>query len=179
MLVAQQKRKENIVEYILYLYQIEDLIRTFQLDINLIQEKLVSKYQGNEETSVAITSWYNNLLLMMKKEGIQKKGHLQFLTNLIDDVNELHIKLINSNGEKLYVQTFKSVSGLITELKQKNNSAKNDIQLGLDTVYGFLLLKMKNTEITVETENAVKQISQWLSILSKLHKEFENGKLDL
>lgn len=178
MIVAQQKRKENIVEYILYLYQIEDLIRAFQLDINLIQEKLVSRYQTDEEKSVAISDWYNNLAAMMEKEGIQEKGHLQFLTNLIADINELHIKLMNSDAEKLYTQTFKSVSGLINELKQKNSSAQNDIQLGLDTVYGFLLLKMKKAEITAETENAVKQISQWLGVLSKLYKESEDGKLD-
>jgi len=32
MIAAQQKRKENIVEYILYIYQIEDLIRAFQFN---------------------------------------------------------------------------------------------------------------------------------------------------
>lgn len=179
MLEAKQRRKENIVEYILYLYQIEDLIRAFQGDINLIQEKLVSKYKADDETTVAISDWYNNLVIMMEKEGIREKGHLQFLINLIGEINEIHIKLMNSNAEKLYVQSFKSVSGIITELKQKNNSALNDIQLGLDTVYGFLLLKMKKAEITVETENAVRQISQWLEILSQLYKEFETGKLDI
>lgn len=179
MLVAQQKRKENIAEYILYLYQIEDLIRAFHGDINLIQEKLVSRYQADEEKSGKITKWYNNLVVMMEKEGIEEKGHLQFLTNLIGEINEIHIKLMNSDAEKLYVQSFKSVSGIIAELKQKNSLAQNDIQLGLDTIYGFLLLKMKKAKITVETENAVKQISQWLAILSQLYKKFEAGKLDI
>ena len=179
MLVAKQKRKENIAEYILYLYQIEDLIRAFQFDMNLIQEKLVSNYQADEKTSAEITDWYNNLVVMMEKEGIKEKGHLQFLTNLIGDINEFHMKLMETGTEKVYVQNFKSVSGLITELKQKNKIAKNDIQLGLDTVYGFLLLKMKKAEISDGTINAVKQLSQWLGILSKLHKDFEAGKLDL
>ena len=179
MLVAKQKRKENIAEYILYLYQVEDLIRAFQFDMNLIQEKLIANYQADEKTSAEITEWYNNLVLMMEKEGIKEKGHLQFLTNLIGDINEFHIKLMNTGTEKVYVQNFKSVSGLITELKQKNKIAKNDIQLGLDTVYGFLLLKMKKAEISDGTINAVKQLSQWLGVLSKLYKDFEAGKLDL
>jgi hypothetical protein len=179
MLVAKQKRKENIAEYILYLYQIEDLIRAFQFDINLIQEKLVANYQADEKTSVEITDWYNNLLSMMDKEHIQEKGHLQFLTNLIGDLNEFHVKLMQTDVEKVYVQSFKSVAGVISELKQKNSSAKNDVQLGLDTIYGFLLLKMKKAEISDNTGNAVKQLSQWLSILSKLYKDFETGNLDL
>ena len=54
MLVAQQKRKENIAEYILYLYQIEDLIRAFHLDISKIEIKLVSQYQVDEKTKQEI-----------------------------------------------------------------------------------------------------------------------------
>ncbi len=179
MLVAKQKRKENIAEYALYLYQVEDLIRAFKFDIDLIQEKLVANYQTNKKTSVEITEWYNNLVVMMEKEGIREKGHLQFLTNLITDINEFHIKLMELGNEKTYIQSFKSVSGIIAELKQKNKIANNDIQLGLDTVYGFLLLKMKGTKITAETENAVKQLSQWLGGVSKLYKEFEMGELEL
>ena len=147
MLIAKQKRKENIAEYILYLYQVEDMIRAFQFNMNLIQEKLVANYQTNEETSDEITEWYNNLVVMMEKEGIRENGHLQFLTNLISDINEFHMKLMEFGTEKVYVQNFKSVAGIITELKQKNKIAKNDIQLGLDTVYGFLLLRMKKAKI--------------------------------
>lgn len=179
MFVAKQKRKENIIEYILYLYQVEDLIRAFQSDITLIQKNIISSYQADEKASAEITDWYYNLLVMMEKEGIKEKGHLQFLMNLIGDINEFHIKLMNAETKKVYVQTFKSISGLMTELKQKNSTSPNDIQLGLDTVYGFFLLKMKKAEISEETGSAVKQISQWLGNLSKLYKEFEAGKLDL
>jgi len=178
MQIAKQKRKENIVEYVLYLYQVEYLIRAFQFDIDLIQKKLVVNYQVDEKTSVEIYDWYNNLVVMMEKEGIREKGHLQFITNLINDINEFHIKLMEVGTEKVYVQNFKSVAGLMAELKQKNKIAKNDIQLGLDTLYGFLLLKMKKTEISAETENAVKQLSKWLGILSKLYKDFEAGDLE-
>jgi hypothetical protein len=179
MLVAKQKRKENIAEYVLYLYQVEDLIRAFQLDIDLIQEKLISNYQVDEKTSDEITDWYNNLVVMMEKEGINEKGHLQFITNLIGDINEFHLKLMKEESEKVYIQTFNSIAGVLTELKQKNTAAENDIQLALDTIYGFLMLKLKKAEISEGTTLAIKQLSQWLANLSKLYKEFEEGKLDL
>ena len=36
MIVAKQKRKENIAEYLLYMWQVEDLIRANQFDLSLI-----------------------------------------------------------------------------------------------------------------------------------------------
>ncbi len=178
MLVAQQKRKENIAEYILYLYQIEDLIRAFRLDIELIEKQLVSNYQVDDKTKHEILDWYKNLLVMMEKEGIVKTGHLQFLTNLIHDLNEFHVKLLSSETDQIYVQTFQAVAGLITELKQKNKQANNDVQICLDAIYGYLLLKIQKKEITEETVEAVKRLSSWLGALSKLFKRYEAGDLE-
>ncbi len=175
MLVAKQKRSENIAEYILYLYQVEELIRAFKFDLNLIDQRLVAAYKVDEKTSDEIRDWYSNLVIMMDKEGIRGKGHLQFLTNLIADVNDFHLRLLTDGTEKIYVQNFQPVTGLLAELKLKNKSAENDVQLALDTVYGFLLLKMKQADVSKETAEAVKRLSQWLGILSKLYKDFEKG----
>ena len=37
MIIASQKKKENIAEYLLYMWQIEDIIRAYGLDIDQIQ----------------------------------------------------------------------------------------------------------------------------------------------
>jgi hypothetical protein len=178
MLTAQQKRKENIVEYILYLYQIEDLIRAFQFDISNIEANLITQYQVDEKTKLEISEWYKNLVVMMQKEGVQDKGHVQFLVNLLNDLNELHLKLMETGIEKAYVSEFQTVSGLITELNLKGKVVKSDVQTSLDAVYGFLLLKMQKKEITAETAEAIKRLSKWLGILSKLFKDFEEGSLE-
>lgn len=175
MLVAKQKRSENIAEYILYLYQVEELIRAFKFDLNLIDQRLVAAYEVDEKTSDEIRDWYSNIVIMMDKEGIREKGHMQFLKNLISDVNDFHLRLMSDASEKVYIQNFQMVTGLLAELKLKNKSAENDVQLALDTVYGFLLLKMKQTDVSMETAEAVKRLSQWLGILSKLYKDFEKG----
>ncbi len=176
MLVAKQKRKENIVEYILYLYQVEDLIRAFKLDMELIEQRLVSGYKADEKTKAAITDWYANLILMMEREQIREKGHLQFLTNLIADVNEFHLKLMETGKEAAYTQTFKTVAGLIQELSQKNPEGKSDVEIGITAVYGFLLLKMQHKEISLDTTEAIQRISKWLGGLSKLYRDFENDE---
>lgn len=179
MLIAQKKRKENIAEYILYLYQVEDLIRAFQSDLDLINERLVTAYKANEKTSGEISDWYANLVIMMEKERITDKGHLQFLLNLIAEINQLHLKLLSSESEKAYNQSFNTISGILSELKQKNKTAENDIQVGLDAIYGYLLLKMKKAEISEETEQAIKLLSHWLGQLSGKFREFESGTLEI
>ncbi|MGE0018335.1 MAG: DUF4924 family protein [Draconibacterium sp.] len=179
MLIAKQKRKENIAEYILYLFQIEDLIRAFQLDMEQIQEKLISKYQTENETQqTEITAWYQNLVLMMGKEGISEKGHFQFLMNLINELNEFHLKLMETAQVPEYVQTYKTIAGLITELKLKSNGNKNNIQISLEAIYGYLLLKMQQKEVTPETSDAVQRLGGWLGQLSMLFKDFEEDKLE-
>lgn len=178
MLAAQQKRKENIVEYILYLFQIEDIIRAFQFDILKIETGLISQYQVDEKVRQEIADWYKNLVVMMKKEGIQEKGHFRFLLNLTNELNEIHLKLMTVAADTEYVNEFESVSGLITELNLKGKGVENDLQIGLDAVYGFLLLKMQNKEITENTTEAIKKISGWLALLSKRFRDFEMGILE-
>ena len=103
MLVAKQKRKENLAEYILYLYQIEDLIRAFHFDMELIDKNLVSQYQTGEATTKEISGWYKNLVVMMQKEGLQTHGHMQFLTNLMNHLHELHLRLLQTQHVPLYI----------------------------------------------------------------------------
>jgi len=179
MLIAKQLRKENIAEYILYLFQVEDLIRAFYSDEELIQKQLVPKYQTDEVTSEQIANWYINLARMMEKEGVQKTGHLRFLINIINELNEFHITLLKTEVDKTYDGVFRSVAGLLNELKQKNNTGANDIQVALDSVYGFLLLKLKRAEISAETSEAMKSLGHWLGVLSKLYRNFEAGELEI
>src|SRR5690554_107492 len=139
MLNAQQLRKENIAEYILYLYQIEDLIRAFHLDLDLINDKLIKNYQADDQTSREISTWYENLVVMMEKEGRQQSGHLQFLENLVKDLHEFHLRLMNEDVVPEYSNTYKSVKGIINELRQKNANADSDVQAAIDGIYGYLL----------------------------------------
>lgn len=178
MLVAQEKRKQNIAEYILYMYQVEDLIRAFKFDMNLIESQLVSRYRTDDQKKKEIAAWYENLVLMMGKEQIREKGHLQFLLNLMDDLNELHLKLMDTGQNPSYVMSFNSVAGLVQELKGKNPSGRHDVDLAITAIYGFLLLKMQQKEVSSQTTLAIRQLSKWLSDLSRLYLEFEKGDLE-
>ena len=153
-------------------------IRAFQLNMPAIEKNLIAQYQADETTRKEIVSWYENLVLIMEKEGIQGKGHFQFLKNQINALNELHLKLMKTATDEEYVSLFKSVSGLITELQLKGNSTNNDLLIGLDAVYGYLLLKIQKKEISAATTEAVKRLTDWLNMLSKLFIDYEAGDID-
>ena len=50
MFIAKQKRKENIAEYLLYMWQVEDIIRSMNCDIRLIDSNIVSQYPAQQQT---------------------------------------------------------------------------------------------------------------------------------
>ena len=45
MIIARKKRKENIAEYILYMWQIEDIIRANNLNITKIENNIIQKWE--------------------------------------------------------------------------------------------------------------------------------------
>ncbi|MFO7932653.1 MAG: DUF4924 family protein, partial [Bacteroidales bacterium] len=61
MIIAQQKRKENIAEYLLYMYQVEDLIRANHLDLDRIEKTLISKFDIPGDTKREMHEWYKSL----------------------------------------------------------------------------------------------------------------------
>ena len=45
MIIAQKKKKENIAEYILYMWQVEDLIRAYKFSIDEIEQNVISRFE--------------------------------------------------------------------------------------------------------------------------------------
>ena len=43
MFIARNLRKTNIAEYLLYMWQVEDLLRAHKLDIDALTERVVSQ----------------------------------------------------------------------------------------------------------------------------------------
>lgn len=179
MLIARQKRKENLAEYILYMFQVEDIIRAFNFDQEKINLFVLSQYKSDEKTTKEINEWYWNLAQMMKKEKITDKGHLVFITNLINELEEFHLKILQKDFDNEYTLLFKSSEGLINEFKQKSENLSGDVHACLYGVYMYLILKIQKKEVSKETTNAMKKFSSMLSYLSRIYRDFEQGNLEL
>ncbi|MBO5827466.1 MAG: DUF4924 family protein [Paludibacteraceae bacterium] len=174
MIIAKQKKEENIVEYLLYMWQIEDILRAYKLDIEKVDEVIVSQYQQDEKTKKEIREWYDNLIQMMKLEHLEESGHLQININLVNDLNDLHIELLQNPQEIQYNALFFKTLPFLVEFRSKLKAGEetNDIQLSLHSLYAILLLKLQKKEISKDTEVAVKQISSFLAVLSQKYKHW-------
>lgn len=106
MIIASQKRKENIAEYLLYMWQIEDIIRAYKLDIDTIDEQIVSKYDVPDDKKKEIREWYESLVDMMRREGVVESGHLQLNKNVIIDLTDLHLALLKSPKDRFMGRHF-------------------------------------------------------------------------
>ncbi|MBN2481827.1 MAG: DUF4924 family protein [Bacteroidales bacterium] len=176
MFIARQKRKTNIAEYILYMWQVEDLIRAHYFDIEKIETNLISQYAQPSKTKEDIRDWYADLILMMHEEGIRKNGHLSFLQTLMRDLYDFHLRLMNNADEKHYHQLYLHAAQYINELKAKSgNQITDDIETCMNALYGLLLLRLKKKEISRETEQAMATFSQLIAALSKRFLEAEQG----
>jgi len=179
MIISREKRKTNIVEYILYLWQVEDMIRALDLDMDKIESTLVASYDVNAETKTEISDWYRNLVLMMQKEQKQKTGHLQFLVNLTNDLNRFHLAIIEQQIDAEYIGLYHDIKSDIELVRQKSGQNHHDVEVALNTLYLILMLKMKNQEISSGTQKAVWKFGNFMGHLSMLFKTYESDDLDM
>jgi hypothetical protein len=179
MLIAQELRKTNIAEYILYMWQVEDLLRACDFNPELIEKKLVSRFNAGEKTNTEITDWYNNLALMMEKEHIRANGHLQVIANLVNDLNVFHLKLIERQSDGEYQRLYQMNSEAISEFVRKSGkSVENEVESCLNALYGVLLLKLKNSKISPETMRTVEGFGRMIGHLSARYIQFENDDFE-
>ena len=179
MLIAQEKRKTNIAEYILYIWQVEDLLRACSFNADLIQSKLVNRFGADEKTGNEIAVWYNNLALMMEKEHIHEKGHLQVIVNLVNDLNEFHLKLIETQKDNEYLRLYQTNRDVISEFIGKSGSSvENEVEACLNALYGVLLLKLKSADVSPETMKTVEGFGLMIGHLSARYIQFENDDFE-
>lgn len=180
MLIAKTLKQENIAEYILYMWQVEDIIRANNLDMQAIRQAIVDKFDQPDDVKREIGNWYENLVEMMRMEGKAEKGHLTINENIIRDLTDLHLRLLKSPKENLYITTYYKTLPFIVELRAKSqNKETPELETCLLALYGFLLMKLKQQEISGETQAAISQISSLLRILSQKYKEYNEGTLEL
>lgn len=180
MLIASQKKKENIAEYLLYMWQIEDLIRAYKLDIDLIQKHIIDKFDQPDEVKGDIREWYESLIDMMRREGVVESGHLQLNKNVIIDLTDLHLRLLKSSREPFYVASFYKTLPYIVELRGKAGAEQQgEIETCFSALYGVLMLRLQGKDVSTDTLAAVKQISNFLAILSEKYKQDKANELEL
>ena len=178
MIIASQKRKENIAEYLLYMWQIEDLTRANGLDIEQIKKTVINNYPADESQLRAMAEWYESLIDMMRREEVTEKGHLQMNRNIIGDLAQLHLRILADPKFDEYRKEFYATLPFIVELRAKAGEERaGEIETCFNALYGMLLLRLQHKEISDETAKALAQISRFIALLARYYHLDEEDRL--
>ena len=170
MLPADKKKKENIAEYILYMYQAEDLIRAYHFDLNEITKYVVVNMPLSPSIKKKIILWYAELILQMQDEHLNKGGHLKQIQAEVKHLEHTHNELLKTDYvyKTIYGQAEESIN---EHILFSENSISSPIQICLNSLYGMLLLKLNGKKIQSSQQKTVEQQSEILSYLSKVYKK--------
>ena len=149
-----KSKKDNIAEYILYLWQMEDYLRAFPEQAEATQE-------------------LKELNEMMHREGITESGHLQLADNALDEVEELHANLLNEDA--MYRAAIIRLQPSLNLLKAKTDRpTMSDIEACFILLYQIMLLRLQKREISLETTSVQAQVTQLLQFLSRTYNRIAN-----
>jgi len=180
MIIAQQKRKENIAEYLLYMWQVEDLLRACDFDDDRIDQLLVSRFRGivADDQLPAVRQWYVELRDMMLSEGKRQSGHLQININVLNDLTDLHLRLLKDGHDAIYTSCFYSTLPYIVELRGREGEQKlGELETCFTALYGLMILNMQKREVSESTRVAMQQISKFIALLANKYNAWKAGEL--
>ena len=178
MFIAQELRKSNIAEYLLYMWQVEDTIRAFGCSLSRIRHEYIDRFDYTDEQKEEETDWFGNLIRMMNSEGCREQGHIQINKVVMQQLQELHAQLLSSSKFPFYNAEYYKVLPYIVELRNHGaNKEENEIETCFNSLYGVMLLRLQKKEITTNTQHAVKEISTFIGMLNDILVTGCNGQL--
>ena len=166
MFIAQELRKKSIAEYLLYMWQVEDIIRVYGCSLSRIRREYIEQFDYNDEQKEDLADWYGNLVTMMNQEGKREHGHLQINQIVLQDMAELNAQLLNSTKFPFYNAEYYKVLPFIVELRNKGDKEVGEIETCMNALYGTMLLRLQKKDITPNTEHAIKEITTFIGMLS-------------
>lgn len=177
MFIAQELRKKNIAEYLLYMWQVEDTIRAFGYSLSRIRREYIDRFDYSDEQKEEMADWYGNLIRMMNSEGCREQGHLQINKVTLQQLEELHGQLLTSTKFPFYNAEYYRVLPYIVELRNRGaNKDEHEIETCFNSLYGVMLLRLQKKEITPNTQHAVKEMTTLIGMLSNYyHKDKQEG----
>ena len=150
-----KSKTDNIAEYILYLWQMEDYLRAFPQHAEATEEL----HELNE---------------MMHREGIMDGGHLAIANNALEELEELHATLLNEDA--MYRAAIIRLTPQLNLLKAKTDRpTMSDLEACFTLLYQIMLLRLQKREISPETAAVQQQATQLLQFLSKTYRDYQRS----
>ena len=170
-LPAEVKKKESIAEYIIHMYQTEDLILNYKLNLDDILEYVLKQMSSDEETLKSLILWYADVIEQMHNERVVETGkRLSTTQDYVNRLTDIHAGLLDN--DKAYQTKYNGASEDIKyNIKLSNNEISNPIQICLNGIYGMLLLRLIGEKITDDQQLILAKFGAVLEYLSEAYKK--------
>lgn len=172
MTTADQKREQHIVEYLLYVWQMEDLVRALGFDAGAIRGVMGS---GAEADLV----WMLQLARDMENQKLLESGHVDHATETMTELALLHDLLMGPMEDKAYVRAYESARPHLDEMLQRageSQKMEHPVVSMMTALYGWLVLRMKRERIATETESSMVAIRAMANALARGHVRVYQGR---
>ena len=179
--IEQAKRKENIAEYILYLWQLEELLRALQFSPEAIYSQLVAPREVADEQKHIYLLWYMDIVNLLRKEGKEQSGHLEHTLHLIGDVHNLHLQLMQNPVGEHYRKTFARLAPQLPQLRAMiSRDDVSDTELAFRALYAAMLYRIKGDKKRAEAiSDTIELVSPVVAELAAMYGKVERGEVDL
>ena len=178
MFVSQQLRKKNIAEYLLYMWQVEDILRAYGCSLSRIRKEYIEQFHYTEEQKEDMTDWYGDLIRMMNQEGCREKGHLQINKIVLQQLIELNAELLASTKFPFYTSEYYKVLPYIVELRRRGVSQDEpEVETCFNALYGVMMLRLQKKEVSPDTQHAIKEITTFIGMLNDYYFKDKAGEL--
>ena len=173
MLIAEQKRKESISEYIIFMYQTEDLISNYEFNLDDILEYVIKHMTKDENELKELLLWYAGIIEQMQSEDLPLPGkRLSSTQQYVEKLGQLHQSSFLRSGE--YQEIFKNSAGDIdAQIQLANGQVEDPIQICLNAVYGKLIINLNGKKLPLEHEVLVEKFGKVIAYLTKEYHKSE------
>lgn len=169
--------QSNIAEYLLYLWQMQDVARATNFDVDAAMG-----FYGDVPADQLVEErrWFAGLCATMKEENVIKSGHISEVHEILKELVYLHSTLITSMNDEKYQSLREAAKPALSEFLNKTQGGTgSEVEAYLTALYGWLLLRLRSAEISPSTEDAMKSFSAVMAYLSEMYRQMKLGEMNL
>jgi len=174
--IAQLKKKENISEYLLFLWQMEDLLRGIEFDVERLDNEILPAIKDEEER-LKSRSWLISMAKEMQQASLQVSGHHYETYEVLNEVAMLQQTLLTVTKSAPFKKAYDAAMPVLEDFRKKSEKVpRSDMETALTALYGVLTLRIAKKEVSEETSKAMAPISAYVRELTRAYHLMKAGK---
>ncbi len=168
--IADEKLRKNVAEFIIHMYQMEDLCRVYEFNLEDIRQYVISHFPLDEEGKTRMAEWFEKFIGLMREQDIIENGHLIEVQEYVDKLLEIKFRLLAE--DEAFIQVYNTARPHIREIiVESGQQVTSDIQVCLNGIYGLLLARMNGKEVPESLNEPLNAFGEVLSYLSYKYKQ--------